>query len=282
MRIGRLETFLLLGGPVLFLGVFFLVPFAMMALASMQSDDGTLTSSHYVKLATDGYYWSVLLLTFEIGAGVSLLTFLLGYPLAYYLTFHVSSPALRRIIYIILVTPLFTSTIVRAFGWIVMLGRAGLVNQWLRGLGLISQPLDLIYTQTSIVVSLAYTMLPLMVLAVGSVLQNMNRSLLEAARDLGANSLTTFLKITFPLSLPGVVAGSLIVFTLSVSAYVTPSIMSGGRHLVMSMLIYQQYMVLFDFNFGAALSILLLVMTLLLITAYVLVLERSGRTTAAP
>jgi len=282
MQIGRLETLVLLGGPALFLAVFFLVPFGMMATASMQSADGTLTSAHYVKLATDGHYWSVLLLTFKIGAGVVLLTFLLGYPLAYYLTFHVDSPALRRVIYIILVTPLFTSTIVRAFGWIVMLGRAGLVNQWLRGLGVIDRPLDLIYTQTSIVVSLAYTMLPFMVLAVGSVLQNMNRSLLEAARDLGANPFATFAKVTFPLSLPGVVAGSLIVFTLSVSAYVTPSIMSGGRHLVMPMLIYQQYMVMFDFNFGAALSILLLVMTLLLITAYVLVLERRGRAAAAP
>src|SRR5437899_8969810 len=128
MQIGRLETLVLLGGPALFLAVFFLVPFGMMATASMQSADGTLTSAHYVKLATDGHYWSVLLLTFKIGAGVVLLTFLLGYPLAYYLTFHVDSPALRRVIYIILVTPLFTSTIVRAFGWIVMLGRAGLVN----------------------------------------------------------------------------------------------------------------------------------------------------------
>jgi putative spermidine/putrescine transport system permease protein len=178
---------------------------------------------------------------------------------------------------VVLVTPLFTNNVVRAFGWIVMLGRNGLVNQSLLTLGLVEAPLPLAYSKTAIVVSLAYTLMPFMVLAVASVLQNLDRSLVEAARDLGANPGLTFLKITFPLSLPGVIAGSLIIFTLTVSAYVTPSIMSGGRQMVMSMLIFQQYMVVFDFNFGAALSVLLLAMTLLLVLAYVLVLERRAK-----
>ena len=277
MRIGRLHAILLLGGPLIFLTLFFILPFALMMAGSAQTDNGQWTAAHYVKLATDTYYWRILLLTFEIGLEVTLICFALGYPLAYFLTFRAQSPMLRRSIYVVLVTPLFTNNVVRAFGWIVMLGRNGLVNQSLLTLGLVKAPLPLAYSKTAIVVSLAYTLMPFMVLTVASVLQNLDRSLVEAARDLGANPWLTFLKVTFPLSLPGVIAGSLIIFTLTVSAYVTPSIMSGGRQMVMSMLIFQQYMVVFDFNFGAALSVLLLAMTLLLILAYVLVLERRAQ-----
>jgi putative spermidine/putrescine transport system permease protein len=277
MRIGRFEAILLLGGPVLFLLLFFIAPFLMMMLASLQEKSGALTGANYLKLATDSYYWSILLETFKMAFWITLVTLVLGYSLAYYLTFHVKSRLLRRLIFIIVVTPLFTSAIVRAFAWIVMLGRQGLVNQALQMAGIIGAPLLLVYSKASVVIGLSYVLLPFMILTVASILQNMNRSLLEAARDLGANPLVTFLRVTFPLSLPGVVAGSLMVFTLSVSAYVTPSIMSGGRFNVMSMLIFQQYMVLFDYNFGATLSMLLMVMTLLLIGIYVLVLERRAR-----
>jgi putative spermidine/putrescine transport system permease protein len=116
------------------------------------------------------------------------------------------------------------------------------------------------------------------VLTVASVLQNIDRSLVDAARDLGASPFITFLKVTFPLSLPGVVAGSLIVFTLGVSAYVTPSILSGGREVVMSMLIFQQYASVLNFNFGATLAVGLLVTTLILVTGYLFAVERGTRT----
>jgi len=277
MRIGRFETILLLGGPVLFLLVFFIAPFLLMTVASLQQKSGTWTAAHYVKLATDDYYWKILIETFKIGLWVALVTFVMGYALAYYITFHVKSQLVRRVIYIVVVTPLFTSNIVRSFAWIVMLGRQGIVNETLQATGITSSPLSLVYSKAGVVIGLSYVLLPFMVLTVSSILQNLNRSLLEAARDLGASPLIAFLKITFPLSLPGVIAGSLMVFTLTVSAYVTPSVMSGGRFNVMSMLIYQQYMVFFDYNFGAALGILLMITTLLVIGAYVMALERRAR-----
>jgi len=133
----------------------------------------------------------------------------------------------------------------------------------------------LLFTEFSIVIGLSYIMTPFMVLTVASVLQNIDRSLHDAAQDLGASRFVTFLKVTLPLSLPGIIAGSLIVFTLSVSAYVTPSILSGGKRVVMSMLIFQQYASVFDFNFGATLAVTLLVTTVLLVLAYLLVLERT-------
>jgi putative spermidine/putrescine transport system permease protein len=145
-------------------------------------------------------------------------------------------------------------------------------------LNLAEKPLQLLYNEFGIVVGLTYIMVPFMVLTVASVLQNLEAALLDAARDLGATPFVAFLKVTLPLSLPGVVAGSLIVFTLSVSAYVTPSILSGGKRTVMSMLIYQQYNTVFDFHFGGALAVVLLISTLILIAVYLTIIERYGRT----
>lgn len=280
MRIGRFEAILLLGGPVLFLLVFFIAPFGLMTIASLQQKSGGWTPAHYVKIATDSYYWSILIETFKFGLWVALVTFVLGYCLAYYITFHVRRRFVRRLIYIIIVTPLFTSNIVRSFAWIIMLGRQGIVNETLQATGIVSGPLSLVYSKAGVVIGLSYVLLPFMVLTVSSVLQNLNRSLLEAARDLGATPVMAFIKVTLPLSLPGVIAGSLMVFTLTVSAYVTPSVMSGGRFNLMSMLIFQQYMVLFDFNFGAALGIVLMITTLLVMGIYVMALERRARTAA--
>jgi putative spermidine/putrescine transport system permease protein len=280
MRIDRLSSVILLGGPLLFLGIFFLVPFGQLLMESLQRGEA-YTISNYTKILTDGFYWKTILFTFEISLWSTLLCFVLGYPVAYYLNFYVHSRQARRLIYLILITPLFTSNIVRAFGWIVMLGREGIVNKSLLAVGLTDAPLHMTYTKWGIVLALSYTLVPFMVLAIGSVLQNINRSVIEAARDLGANPVTTFLKVTLPLSLPGVMAGTLIVFTLGVSAYVTPSMMSGGRFIVMPMVIFQQYMVVFDANVGAALSVILLFMTLLLIIAYSLLLNRSVSDRAA-
>ena len=160
--------------------------------------------------------------------------FIAGYPIAYYLIFHLRGAWLRRFVYILLVTPLFTSNIVRAFGWIVILGRRGIVNSSLQSVGLIERPLDLLYSQFSIVVGLVVHP-PAGHGAVRLQRAPERRSLaIEAARDLGARPSLRFAAITFPLSLPGVVAGSIIVFALSVSAYVIPSILSGGREMVMS------------------------------------------------
>jgi putative spermidine/putrescine transport system permease protein len=239
--------------------------------------NGALIAQNYTSILTDVYYWKALANTLLISLYVTAFCFVAGYPIAYYLIFHLHSAWLRRLIYILLVTPLFTSNIVRAFGWIVILGRRGFVNTSLQSIGVIERPLDLLYSQFSIVIGLGYILLPVMVLTVCSVLQNVDRTVIEAARDLGARPSVAFYAITFPLSLPGVVAGSIIVFALSVSAYVIPSILSGGREVVMSMLIFQQYTATFRPEIGATLSIVLLVVTLFLIGGYMLLFDRRTR-----
>src|SRR5581483_10713600 len=242
----------LLAPPVMFLIAFFVMPFLLVAVSSLQTKDGAWTAANYVTAATDLFYWRTLLLTFRISLWTVAISFIVGYPLAYYMTMVVKRRFVRRLFYIVVVTPLFTSNIVRSFGWMVLLGRRGLVNDALLGLGIVDRPVPIMFSELAVIIGLGYIMTPFMVLTVASVLQNIDTALLEASADLGANRLTTFLTITFPLSLPGVIAGSLIVFTLSVSAYVTPAIMSGGKQVVMSMLIFQQYGAVFDFNFCAS------------------------------
>lgn len=277
MRIGTWSAVLLLGLPVACLLAFFVIPFVMLALASVKTGTGLWTTGNYIKVAADPYYWDVLWLSFRISLWVTLVVLVIGYPLAYTMTYLVENRILRRIIYIIVVTPLFTSSIVRAFAWMVLLGREGFVNETLARLDLIDKPLQLIFNQTGIIIGLSYILVPFMVLTVASVLQNIEYSLLDAARDLGASPPVAFLKVTFPLSLPGVVAGSLIVFTLSVSSYVTPNILSGGKVTVMSMLIYQQYASVLNYHFGATLAVVLLCATLLLVAGYLVVMERRVR-----
>ncbi len=278
MRITRPWAFALLGLPLAFLLAFFVVPFCGVFLDSLRTKDGLWTLEQYAKALGELYYWETLLLTFKLALYVTLATFLIGYPLAYYIVRNVKSRFVRSLLYIVVVTPLFTSNIVRAFGWMVLLGRRGLVNDFLLATGVTDRPLPLLYGQSSIVIGLTYIMAPFMVLTVASVLQNIDRSLDDAARDLGAGAWSAFWRITFPLSLPGVIAGSLIVFTLSVSAYVTPSILSGGRQNVTSMLIFQQYGAVLNFQFGAALSVVLLVTTLILVGGYLFAFDRSRRT----
>jgi putative spermidine/putrescine transport system permease protein len=282
MRIERKWALLLLGPPVAFLLAFFVVPLLIVALSSLHAKGGGWSLANYLKALADLYYWDTLLLTFKLSLWVTLVSLAIGYPLAYYMTYVLRSRLLRRLFYVVVVTPLFTSNIVRSFGWMVMLGRRGMVNDALVALGLADHPLPILYSEASIVIGLSYIMTPFMVLTIASVLQNIDRSLEEAAQDLGASRLVTFLKVTLPLSVPGIVAGSLIVFTLSVSAYVTPSILSGGKKIVMSMLIFQQYASVFDFQFGATLAVTLLITTIVLVAFYLLALERGPRRAATP
>lgn len=277
MRIKKKWAAILLGLPLVFLITFFVVPFLSVVVTSLQSKQGVWSLANYQHLLSDAYYAKTLLLTFEISLWVVVITLLVGYPIAYFMTFIIRSRILRRLFYVIVVVPLFTSNIVRAFGWIVLLGRRGLINNILVGIGLVHRPVDILYTKTSIVIGLSYIMTPFMVLTIASVLQNIDRALHEASRDLGAGPLATFSKVTLPLSMPGVVTGSVIVFTLSVSAYVTPAILSGGKQVVMSMLVFEQYASVFNFPFGATLAVALLVSTLVLITAYLLFVERKAK-----
>jgi len=267
MMSGLRAPFLLLIVPLVFFTAFFLAPLATVVVASLSAsgNESGLTLDHYVRVLADRYHWDVILVTFRIGLYTTLACLLLGYPLAWYLVRIVKWRAWRRICVIMLVVPLFTSNIVRSFGWMVLLGRNGLVNDGLMGLGLVDRPVRFLGTELGILIGMVYVLLPFVVLAVGNALARVDSSLEQASSDLGARPAATFMHVTLPLTLPGIVSGAIMVFTLAVSAYVTPALLSGGRITVLSMLIFQQYSSVFDFHYGGALSVVLLVFTLIMV-----------------
>ena len=266
MNAARLSLALLLAAPVSFFVAFFVAPMGVVVLASLTDAKAPgLSLAQYAKVLLDQYHWDVLLVTFRIAGLTTLLCILLGYPLAWYLVRTVGPAALRRLCVILLILPLFTSNIVRSFGWMVLLGRNGLINDALVGAGLLERPMRFIGSELAILIGLVYILLPLVVIALGNALAEIDEGLEHASADLGGGPLATFVHVTFPLCLPGLVAGAIMVFTLAVSAYVTPALLSGGRITVFPMLIFQQYSAVFDFNYGGALSVTLLVLTLALV-----------------
>jgi putative spermidine/putrescine transport system permease protein len=172
------------------------------------------------------------------------------------------------------IAPLLTGIVVRTFAWMTVLGDRGVINTTLQALGLIEKPLPLMYNEFGVIVGLVHIYVPFMVLTLVGVIGRIDRSLEEAARGLGASRTRTFLEVTLPLSLPGIVAGSLLVFALAISAYVTPVLLGGNSVLTVPMLIYHQVSASFNLGFAGALGAVLLAVALVLVFAYNTILGR--------
>jgi putative spermidine/putrescine transport system permease protein len=169
---------------------------------------------------------------------VTILALLIGYPVAYALHTRVRSAGARAVIALLLFSPLLVSVVVRTYGWFILLASQGLVNSTLRAVGLITEPLSLLFNSRGVVISLTHILLPFAIFPIYSVLGRLDLSLKEAAQDLGAGWWETFQRITLPLTMPGVVAGTLICFTLALSAFVTPRLLGGGRVQVLPLMVY--------------------------------------------
>jgi putative spermidine/putrescine transport system permease protein len=255
---------------MIILTVGFFIPLAMLFTVSLyQVVPGStilsreLSVVNYLKFF-DSYYLETLAITFRIALLTTISTLILGYPLAFII--NRSRGALKSTMFIIVLTPLLTNVVARTLGLMIVLGRHGPINQLLKILGF--TPLNLVPSQLGIVIGLTQVFMPYMILSISSVLSNIDFSLEEAARDMGAGPFKAFLKVTFPLSMPGIIAGSLFVFLLSFSSYVTPRLLGGGKVMVMTMLIYQQTMQLLNWPFGAAIAIILLVVSIVLVSSY--------------
>jgi putative spermidine/putrescine transport system permease protein len=269
-----------LAGPVLLVFlVFFAVPVLILFGSSFERIDTAtfrvvepLTLFNYRRFLFDGYYLGVLLGTLKISLLVTLAALVTGYPVAAYLAR--ARPRERAILMLLIVSPLLVSLVIRSFGWVIVLGPKGLVNAALLGLGLVKAPVKLIYTETAVVVGLTHVFYPFMVLAVYSALQNIDPAVVRAARNLGAGPLQTFWRVTLPLSVPGVVAGSLIVFALAVSSFVTPTLLGGPWVKVVAYLAWEQNLVVLDWGFAAAIAVILLVVTALVMLVYSQLVQR--------
>ena len=259
MKTSHLKYFLIL--PVMiFLLIFFVYPLLRMLLMSIFDPDFTL--KHYIRLYNTPLYAKVIIQTFKLSLICALSSLVLGYPIAFLL--NEVKPKTRNILMIFVVIPFWTSLLVRIYALMVLLGRNGVINSSLQSIGIISSPLDLIYNTFSVTVGMIHYLLPFMVFSLYSVMSGIDKNLIKAAYNLGANPVRTFFRIFLPLSLPGVGAGSLIVFILSIGFFVTPALLGGRKDIVISMLIENQVSVQLNWPFAAAIGFTLLVFTLII------------------
>jgi putative spermidine/putrescine transport system permease protein len=260
-RVRPRQVYLLLLLPgVVYLLVFFAYPIAGMLWRSVTAPrGGGFTLRFYEQMLREPVYLRVFLNTFEITLEVTLVTLVLGYPLAYFLARI--RPRLANLLLIMVVLPFFTSTLVRTYAWMVLLGNQGLLNQALAGLNVPGVPLRLLYNRTGVLIGMSYILLPYMILALYSVMRGIDRGLLQAAASVGASPFRAFRRVFLPLSLPGVAAGSLLTFILGLGFFITPALMGGPRDTMIAVIIEQHVEQLLDWHFASALSAVLLALT---------------------
>jgi putative spermidine/putrescine transport system permease protein len=248
-----------------FFALFFAAPLLMLIGVSFFADNELkqLSLAQYQKFLGDSFNWSVLGETLVLGLQVTIVCVVLAFPLGlYYLE---ASERVRSLLIFVIIVPLLTSAVVRTFAWIVILGREGILNNTLLALGLASEPLKLLYTSGGVVIALAQIQLPLMALPVINSLLRIDPSLMQASRGLGAGRWRTFWQVLLPLTAPGLIAGALLVFAASVTAFITQSLVGGGRLVFMPVFIYQQAVVLQNWPFAATISVVFMAAVMLIV-----------------
>lgn len=233
-----------------------------------------VTLENYVKFFTDPFYINIFLTTLRVSLICTLICLLLGFPLAYMLARTQSR--FKNLLIMLVVLPLFVGNAVRAAGWMTFLGSKGFLNSSLIGLGLISEPLEMMYTEFAVIVGIIAVNLPFMVLTLQSVIEGIDRSVEEAAFSLGAPPSTMFWRVLWPLALPGIIAGTILTFILGMNAYATPVLLGGPKFKMMGPLVFGQFQ-LNNWPFGAAVSFILMTSTLLLTASANVLMQRRYR-----
>ncbi len=248
---------------VAFLLIFFAAPLLRNAMASVDGDGTTFTAyfANYARLLSDAYYAGVVLETLKVSVIVTLMCVVIGYPVAFFMVRYAGR--WNTVIIFCLIAPLLTSIIMRTFGWEVLFARKGLVNVWLMNWGVIERPTDLLRKPISVYIALAHVLSPFMVLSITAVLQGADRRLEEAARVLGAGPVRTFLNVTWPMSMEGVVTGSILVFVLTNGSFLAMLLLGDGSVTTLALLIYQQFNLTQDVGFASAMGNVLLLIALI-------------------
>ena len=243
----------------------FVAPLLVLIALSLSDGIGmkTFTIAHYAKFLGDSFNYSILFATLLLGLKATLVCLLFGYPIAWVCAR--SGARWQSVIVFLVIMPILTSVVVRTFAWIVILGRQGVINQIALGLGLTSEPLRLLFTEFGVVMVLAQVQMPLMVLPILTVMSKMDQNLFDASRVLGASEWRTLWKITIPLSLPGVIAGCILTYTASITAFVTQTLIGGARLIYMPLHIYQQAVGANNWPFAAAISVIFMIAVLVVV-----------------
>lgn len=271
MKSARIPWLLFAPAAVLYFFVLFL-PQLDILVTSLVDAAGSFSPGAYRKFFSDTFFLNILWRTLRLALISTVLAIVVAYPVAVYL----SQPwrRWRTLVVFAIIAPILISAVARSYGWVIILGPNGLLTQAISALHLASDPRPVLYTEIGLVIALTHLHLPFMVLPITAALQQIDPSLHRAARILGANDVRTFLRVTLPLSVPGITAGATIVFCLNSSSFVTPALVGGPRIPMMSFLIYQQGLDVRDWQFASAVAIVLLVATGSVILAH---LAWSGR-----
>ena len=271
----------LVGPATVFVAAGLLVPLAILFRYSFNHLDPrrmmveTFSLDNYVKFFADPYYTGVLWTTLRVAALCTVVCLVMGLPLAYVLARTQSR--FKNVLIMLVVLPLFVGNAVRAAGWMTLFGSKGFLNVTLMQLGIITQPLQIMYTEGAVVAGIIAVNLPYMVLTLQSVIEGINRNVEEAAFSLGAGPATMFRRVLLPLSLPGILAGTILTFILGMNAYATPVLLGGPKFKMMGPLVYGQFQ-LNNWPFGASVAFVLMTATLgLTATANILVQRRFRR-----
>ena len=279
MRSEGLRGYTLLSPTLLVMAFGICVPFAIMVTMSFWTQVGfdfntTLSLANYGKAFEHPVYEALLLRSLAISGACTFATVALSYPMAYYVAFHVQR---HKMIWIILMTlPFWTSYLLRVFAWKVILGYNGVINSALKGLGLIDQPLEfLLYSPTAVVITLTHAWAAFAILPMYVSLEKIDRSLLEAATDLGDGPVARFLRVTLPLSLPGIIAATLIIFIPTVGDYITPALLGGPDGMMLANMIQAQFGKVNNWPMGAALAIGMMITVAICAMVFILVTRKA-------
>jgi spermidine/putrescine transport system permease protein len=273
---------LLVSGPLAWTIVFMFAPYAIMFAYSFYTKKFPIfvpdfQIGNYLALFEDIQYRQVFIRTFKIASVVSIVALLLAYPVAYCLVFKVRSREVRTAIYMAIIIPLWASYLLRAYTWKTILGSQGVLNSFLVWTGILDQPADLfLYSQFSMIITLVHIFVPFMFMPIFTALEKIPRSLIEASKDLGVGRLWTFLKVTLPLSAPGIVAGITFTFCLSFGDFIAAFLVGGPDGFMIANIVQSQFGTALNWPLGSAISIAILAIVLVVISASDR-LERAGR-----
>ncbi|WP_083649502.1 ABC transporter permease [Salaquimonas pukyongi] len=285
----------LLSAPTIFLFIFFVCPLIIMVLYSWLTPglyggvEWQLSTLNYGRIfgwadtkyeRFDPVYIQIFLNSVRLAATTALLSLVVCYPVAFWVA---KLPESQKNFVIFLITlPFFISLIVRLFAWVLILRPTGFLNQALMGAGLISRPLEIIFTDTAVIVGMVYVFIPFMFLPLYASIEKLDDALMEASQDLGANRFQTFRRIILPMTLPGIIGGSIIVFIPSLGNFIVPSLLGGAKVVMIGNLIEQQFLSARNWPFGSALGMMVMAAVLVLLMLYVRILSRDEEQTAAP
>lgn len=258
------STWMMLAPGLIILLVCLAVPLLKVLIPTFVSEDGLFQS--YVQFFQDDYYLKIFFRTVRIAVITTIICMIGGIPTAYFISR--CNKKWRGLLLAASIFPMMTNSVIRSFAWINILGSNGIINRLMMALSIVEKPMKLLYTDFAIIIGSIYLFLPLMIVTVTGVMENIDDDMMEAAQSLGSNRISAFMKVIFPMSLPGIIVGGILVFTGTLTAYTTPQLLGGNSNMVLATLIYQRAMSVGDWNGASVVALIMILVTLAVVKGF--------------